>query len=86
LFAPEEITPREPRTDELELAAKVAAYLRERFPAGAVRYARVDMLRDHLGEPVLLELELTEPSLFLWTDPTAPQRVAAAVRSWAAAD
>ena len=35
------------------------------------------------GAPVLLELELTEPSFFLWTDPSAAARVARAVRGWA---
>jgi hypothetical protein len=32
------------------------------------------------GEPVLIELELTEPSLFLTTDAGAAARVAAAIR------
>jgi hypothetical protein len=28
-------------------------------------YARIDLIRDAAGAPVVLELELTEPSLFL---------------------
>ena len=34
-------------------------------------YARVDLLRDGAGDPVLLELERTEPSLFLTIVPAA---------------
>jgi hypothetical protein len=42
-------------------------------------YARVDLLRDLDGRPNLLELELSEPSWFLDTDPAAPARAAAAI-------
>jgi hypothetical protein len=35
------------------------------LPFDALLYARVDLIRDREGKPVLLELELTEPSLFL---------------------
>jgi len=61
LFAPEHITPRQPAADELELAQKVLAVLS--FPESLL-YARVDLLRDQEGNPRVLELELTEPSLF----------------------
>jgi len=44
-------------------------------------YARVDVAPDHRGEPVLMELELVEPSLFLQQNPAALQRFAAAIRS-----
>ena len=37
--------------------------------AASVLYARIDLVADAAGRPVLLELELTEPSLFL---PQAP--------------
>lgn len=83
LYAPEQIDPRTATTDELEVAAAAAAHLRDRFGQQAPRYARVDMLPDDEGRPCVLELELTEPSLFLWTDPGAPSRVAAAVARWA---
>ena len=61
LFAPEQIVGREPAAEELALAERVLAALPF---AGALLYARVDLLRDTNGAPVLLELELTEPSLF----------------------
>ena len=60
LFAPEKIAPRTPGADELALASAVLA-----ATAGApLAYARVDLIRDADGSPRLLELELTEPSLF----------------------
>jgi O-ureido-D-serine cyclo-ligase len=61
LFAPEDIRPRVAEPAELSVAA--AAYAAIPFPAPA--YARVDLIRDQAGAPVVLELELTEPSLFL---------------------
>ena len=60
LFAPEKITPRTPGKDELAVAkAALAALSKE-----PLAYARVDLIRAADGSPVLLELELTEPSLF----------------------
>lgn len=41
-------------------------------------YARIDLVQDADGRPVVLELELTEPSLFL---PQAPAAAAALVRA-----
>lgn len=61
LFAPEQIRAREPSAAERELAARVMAALPF---AQAPLYARVDLLSDDDGQPVLLELEVTEPSLF----------------------
>jgi len=42
-------------------------------------YARVDLLPGHDGPMRLLELEVTEPSMFLRWDPQAPGRFAAAI-------
>lgn len=61
LFAPEQIVAREPGSDERALAEQVLAALPFSDP---LLYARVDLLRGEDGAPVLLELELTEPSLF----------------------
>jgi glutathione synthase/RimK-type ligase-like ATP-grasp enzyme len=44
-------------------------------------YARVDLVRDDDDRPVLLELELVEPSLFLPQAPDAVTRFTAAVRA-----
>lgn len=63
LYKPEVITPREPTPAERELAERVLAAL----PADLAPplYARVDVIPGVDGAPVLVELELTEPSLFL---------------------
>ncbi len=42
-------------------------------------YARVDLLSDESGRPVLVELEMVEPSLFFRHDPAAPARFVAAI-------
>lgn len=45
-------------------ASRVIDKLASRFGARPL-YARVDMLRDEGGDPVLLELEAVEPNLYL---------------------
>lgn len=76
LFAPETIGAREARADELALAQQVLGAV----PFGAPLYARVDLLRDRKGDPVLLELELIEPSLFFAHAPGAATRFAQCIR------
>ncbi len=49
-----------------------------RLPTTA--YARIDLLATPAG-PVVLEVEVTEPSLFLHLDDDAPARAAAVFRS-----
>lgn len=72
LFAEEDIRPREPSRAELELAA--AAYAA--IPFDPPVYARIDLLQDAEGRSVVLELELTEPSLFFPHAPGAANRFA----------
>jgi hypothetical protein len=73
----EDITPRAASPAELEVAARVL----EHIPGGADRllYARVDLIPGPDGSPMLLELELTEPSLFLTESPGAALRLADAI-------
>jgi hypothetical protein len=73
----EDISPREPSAAELAVAAKAL----EAIPGGAKRllYARVDLIPGPDGEPLLVELELTEPSLFFRTAPAAADRLADAI-------
>jgi glutathione synthase/RimK-type ligase-like ATP-grasp enzyme len=68
------ITPRDPSPEERELALRVLEEVRSW--GDDLLYARVDLLPG----PVLIELEVTEPSLFLRHAPGAAQRYAAAVR------
>jgi hypothetical protein len=42
-------------------------------------YARVDLVRDAGGQPLLMELEATEPRLFLPHAPHATARLVAAI-------
>jgi O-ureido-D-serine cyclo-ligase len=72
LFAPEDIRPRVAEAAEREVAA--AAYAA--IPFESPTYARIDLIRDAAGAPVVLELELTEPSLFLVHSPGAADRLA----------
>ncbi|MBS0379365.1 MAG: hypothetical protein JSS29_12815 [Proteobacteria bacterium] len=60
LFAPEDITPRSPAAEERAVGERVLAAV----PVNDLLYARVDLIRGEAGEPLLLELELNEPSLF----------------------
>ena len=75
LFLREQIDPREPSAREREVADQVVAAI----PGDVPLYARVDLIPDRDGSPVLLELELTEPSLFLLHDDNAAGRLASAI-------
>jgi glutathione synthase/RimK-type ligase-like ATP-grasp enzyme len=78
LFAAEQIAPCAPRPAELDIATRVVAHATARF--GVLPYARVDLVAAEDGAPLVLELELTEPSLFFAHGPAeAPERLAAAV-------
>jgi hypothetical protein len=87
LFAAEEISPRAPSQRELAVAELVldAAEMRGPAPRSALLYARIDLVPGDDGEPLLLELELAEPSLFFGSAPGSAQRWADAVRAAAAA-
>jgi glutathione synthase/RimK-type ligase-like ATP-grasp enzyme len=77
VFAAEDIAAREPSDDERTVAERVVGHVRGRF--GDLAYVRVDLVRGGDG-PRLLELELTEPSLFFLQCPGAAERFAAAIR------
>ena len=79
LYVVEDISPRVPSKAEFAAAEKTLAAV----PGGAelLLYARVDLIPGEDGEPVLLELELTEPSLFFAHDDGAAGRFADAVVS-----
>ena len=72
MFKAASITARQPSAAELDVAARVLAAL----PFDTLAYARVDLLPSDNG-PQLLELELTEPSVFLPYGDGAAARFAA---------
>lgn len=57
------ITPHEPSADERGAADAILAAVDE-----PLLYARVDLIRSDDGEPLLMELELVEPDLYLGHD------------------
>lgn len=76
LFAAEHIRARTPTAEELHLAEQALAAIPFAQP---LLYARIDMIRDANGSPRVLELELTEPSLYFAFGEGSVQRFAAAV-------
>jgi glutathione synthase/RimK-type ligase-like ATP-grasp enzyme len=77
LFVEEKISPRIATAAELEVGAAAGAAVRARFGSDLL-YMRVDLLPSDDG-PLLGELELTEPSLFLGHADGAADRFATAV-------
>lgn len=75
LFKPETISARVPSAAELAVAEGVVTAL----PTRSLLYARIDVIPDAQGDPMLLELELTEPSLFFAISLGAAERYAAAI-------
>jgi hypothetical protein len=55
-------------------AQRIHAEIAARF--GTPLYARIDLVRGEQGEPLLLELEMIEPSLYLDMTPGAAERLA----------
>lgn len=77
LFAAEQIDRRAP--DDRELTAADVALDAVPFDRQDLLYARVDLLPDRDGAPLVLEVELVEPSLFLRHDDAAAERFASAI-------
>jgi hypothetical protein len=77
LYVEERISPAHATASELDVGDGVLAELARRYDAPPL-YARVDLLPSPEG-PMLVELELTEPSLFLGYADGAVDRFAAAI-------
>lgn len=80
LFAAETISPRIPSDEELRVGEQALRAI----PFGTLLYARVDLIRDASDVPRVLELELTEPSVFLLHAQGAARRFAGAILAWRA--
>ncbi|HZL02401.1 MAG TPA: hypothetical protein VFC48_04675 [Cellulomonas sp.] len=83
LYKEEVMSARDASPAEREIAERVVAALPELVPGvdGPLLYARVDLIPDDAGNPVVLELELTEPSFFFALAPGAIDRLVDAVVS-----
>jgi hypothetical protein len=78
LFAEEHITARKPSDDELRVATRTLGAIPFAKP---LLYARVDLIHDADAAPRVLELELTEPSLFFAHADGSAARFAAEIRA-----
>ena len=78
MFSPELVRAAEAGDAERELAAGVVATLAARFGTTPL-YARIDMIAGPDREPLLLELEAVEPSLYFVQAPGAADRFAEAL-------
>lgn len=77
LFAAEDMSSRQPTAAQRAVGDAVLAIVGERF--GTPLYARVDLLDGDAGVPVVLEVELNEPSLFHGHAPGSAERFARAI-------
>lgn len=80
LFAPEEITPAVADATEVEIARLAIAAATAQTGEVPV-YARVDLVEGDDGTPIVLELELIEPSVYHWCDPRSATRFVEAILS-----
>lgn len=78
MYDPGLVTAGEASERELGFAREIVAHVAERFDYMPL-YARVDMLQDADGAPLVLELEAVEPNFYLDQVEGAPQRVAEAI-------
>jgi len=73
-----DITPREANPAERQLAESILSAVQQLLRLEQpLPYARVDLIQDDAGDARLLELELTEPSLFFAQAPGSVERFAA---------
>jgi len=80
----EVITARTANPNEHLLGDSVMKFLKSRFGVTPL-YARIDMVTNIDGVPEIMEVELTEPSLYLHLDAESPERAATALANAAAA-
>ncbi len=79
LYVMENIGARLANDAQREVARGALAAIPSSMTQGPPLYARVDVIDDENGDPVVLELELIEPSLFFAFEPLAAGRFVAAI-------
>jgi hypothetical protein len=78
MYDPDLVVDGSAERDQIELAERTLGVIERRF--GSVPLvARIDMLRDPAGVPILLELEAIEPNLYFDRAPEAADRLADAI-------
>ena len=77
LFAEEDISVQVPTEEQRALGDRTMAAVVGRVPTPL--YGRVDVVDGPDGRPLVLEVELTEPSLYLGYEPRAAGRLADAI-------
>lgn len=78
LYAAEDVGEREATDAEQATALQVLGFVEQKFGAMPL-YARVDLIPQTNGKPQLMELELVEPSFFLWASTGSADRAAQAI-------
>ena len=78
MYGPDIVRPGTANVREIAVATQAIAYLRDRFDVAPL-YARVDIVTDERGDPVILEFEAVEPNLFLGFADGAADRLAEAI-------
>ena len=81
LYVVESIDHRQASEAQRKVARQAIAAIPTTNTHSAPLYARVDVIDDPTGAPIVLELELVEPSLFFSFDPEAADRFAEAIRA-----
>lgn len=79
LYVVESIDPRQASDAQKKVAQQALAAMPSVDGFAAPLYARVDLIDDESGAPIVLELELVEPSLFFAFAPEGADRFARAV-------
>ena len=80
LFVVEDISAREPNSAQRALGDETMAFLAKRW-GQAPLYARIDTVPRGDGTPVIIEIEMAEPSFFFHTSSGSAERFADAVVS-----
>ena len=78
MYDPELVVAAESTAAERKVAAWILDHVTERFGSPPL-YARVDLVPDAAGDPILMELELVEPNFYLSIYPDSAERVADAI-------
>jgi glutathione synthase/RimK-type ligase-like ATP-grasp enzyme len=78
MYGPDIVGPGTASRREIDVGEQAIAYLRKRLGVDLL-YARVDVVADATGDPLVLELEAVEPNLFLRFADGAADRLAEAI-------